>query len=74
MMSQEVEIVSRTPLPSPTIDKPDRVVMQIQYKAGELPPHFVYIEKDQWTKELEAKAIKEDIEKRMKTTRETISL
>lgn len=72
-MTQQVK-VSRTLLPSPTIDKPERQVYQIEYAAGELPPHFVYIEKELWSKEAEAKAIKADIEKRLKPTGETITI
>jgi hypothetical protein len=72
-MTQQVK-VSRTLLSTPTIDQPDRKVYQIEYTVGELPPHFVYIAQSEWTKEAEAKAIKADIEKRLKTTGETISI
>lgn len=73
-MPQEVEIISRTSLPSPTLDKPERQIYQIQYRAGELPPHFVYIDKEEWTPTKEKELIKADIEKRMKSKRETISI
>jgi len=72
-MTQQVK-VSRTLLATPTIDQPDRKVYQIEYVVGELPPHFVYIPEDQWTKEAEAKAIKADIDKRLKATGETITI
>ena len=72
-MTQQVK-VSRTLLATPTIDQPDRKVYQIEYVVGELPPHFVYIPEDQWSKEAEAKAIKADIDKRLKATGETITI
>jgi len=72
-MTQQVK-VSRILLPTPTIDRPDRKVYQIEYTVGELPPHFVYIPESEWTKEAEAKAIKADIDKRLKTTGETITI
>ena len=70
----QVVKVTRTSLPTPTIDEPDRKVYQIQYTIGELPPHFVYIPVAEWTIEKEAKLIKADIEKRMKAVGETITL
>jgi len=66
--------VSRTLLPTPTIDEPDRKVYQIEYVVGELPPHFVYIPEKEWTKEKEAKLIKADIDKRLKVTGETVTI
>lgn len=71
---QEVN-VTRHLLPQPTIDKPDRKVYQIEYQVGELPPSFVYIDEEEWTKEKEAKLIKDHIAKRMGGAgRETITL
>lgn len=66
--------VSRILLPTPTVDDPERKAYQIQYSAGELPPHFIYIPEKEWTKEKEAKLIKADIEKRMKVTGESITI
>lgn len=63
-MAQEV-IVKRTLVPTPTVDNPDRKVYQIEYRAGELPPHFIYIEEKDYTKEAEAAAIKADIKKHL---------
>ena len=72
-MPQEVR-VKRTLLPTPTVDDPDRKIYQIMYQAGELPPHFVYIPEKEYTPEKEAKIIKADIEKRLETTEETITI
>jgi len=66
--------VTRTLLPSPTIDKPDRQVYQIEYRVGTLPPHFVYIEKDLWTEKKEKEAIQADLDKRMKPPKTTITI
>ena len=72
-MPQEVR-VKRTLLTVPTIDEPERKVFQVEYRAGELPPHFIYIPEKEWTKEKEAELIKADIKKRLETTEETISI
>lgn len=72
-MPQEVR-VKRTLLPTPTIDDPQRRTYQIEYQAGELPPHFIYITEKEWTKEKEAAAIKADIHKRVTAPTETISI
>ena len=72
-MPQEVK-VKRTLLPTPTIDDPERKIYQIEYQAGELPPHFVYITEKEWTKEKEAEVIKADIRKRVEAPSETISI
>lgn len=72
-MSQEIR-VRRTLLPSPTIDDPERKVFHIEYRAGELPPRFIYIQEKEWTKEKEAEAIKADIERRMKPPEEIITI
>lgn len=72
-MPQEVS-VKRTLLPTPTIDDTDRKIYMIEYRAGELPPHFVYIPEKEWTKEKEAAAIKADLAKRLETPTETVSL
>lgn len=72
-MAQEVK-VKRTLLPTPTVDNPDRKVYQIEYRVGELPPHFVYIQEEDWSKEKEAELIKADMGKRLKATEESISI
>jgi len=72
-MTQEVR-VKRTLLMIPTIDDPERKVYMIDYRAGELPPRFIYIPEKEWTKEKEAEAIREDIKKRMEIPEETISI
>lgn len=66
--------VKRTELLVPTIDDPERKVYMIEYRSGELPPKFLYIPLKEWSKELEAKLIKEDIEKRLKAPEETIEI
>jgi hypothetical protein len=72
-MSQQVEI-TRTLLPSPTPEEPGRRIYKIQYRAGELPWAFVWILEKEWTTEKEAKMIREDIDRRLKHRRETISI
>lgn len=72
-MPQEVR-VKRTLLPTPTMDDPERKIYMITYRAGELPPRFIYLLEKEWTKEKEAEAIKADIEKRMEMPEETISI
>jgi hypothetical protein len=72
-MTQEVQ-VSRTLIPAPTPDRPDRQVYQIEYRAGGLPPHFVYIDKAEWTEKKEAEAIKADLKKIMERKQSTITI
>lgn len=72
-MPQQVT-VKRTLLPAPDIADANRKIYQIQYQAGELPPHFIYISEKEWTKDKEAAAIKADLDKRMGATGETISV
>lgn len=72
-MSPQVT-VKRTEMLVPTIDDPERKVYMIEYRSGELPPKFLYIPVKDWTKELEAKMIKEDIEKRLKAPEEIIEI
>jgi hypothetical protein len=66
--------VRRDLLPAPTIDKPDRKIYMIEYRAGELPPHFIRMEEKEWTAEKEAAAIKADIKRRMETPSEIIKI
>jgi hypothetical protein len=63
-MAQDVTI-KRTLLPAATVDDLDRKIYQIEYRVGELPPHFVFIEEKKWTKEAEVKAVQADMKKRM---------
>jgi len=72
-MSPQVT-VKRTEMLVPTIDDPERKLYMIEYRSGELPPKFLYIPVKEWTKEKEAAAIREDIEKRMKAPEETIEI
>ena len=75
-MSQEKQqvAVTRTLLPSPTIDKPDRMVYQIEYRVGTLPPHFVYCEKSLWTEKKEKELIQADIKKRLEAPTTIVTL
>jgi len=66
--------ISRELLDTPTIDDLKRKVYQIQYQAGGLPPHFIYITEKEWTREKELKAIKADIDKRMGKAPETVTI
>ena len=72
-MAQEVE-VTRTLLPAPTPDDPERRIYQIQYRVGMLPPHFVYIPEKEWTEKKEKEAIQADIKKMMETKRTIIKI
>ena len=66
--------VRRTELPTPTIDDPERKVIQVEYRLGELPPRFIIIPKAEYTKEKEAELIKADIEARKKVTEERLEI
>jgi len=71
----QVTIKSRTLLPAATVDDLDRKVYQVMYQVGELPPHFVYLPEKGYTKEKEAKAIQEDLNKRLtKPPEETLEI
>jgi hypothetical protein len=70
---QQVEVI-RTLLPSPAIDDPNRMVYQIEYRVGTLPPHFVYIEKSKWSEKKEKELIQDDIKKRLEAPKTTITL
>jgi len=72
-MPQEVT-VRRTELSTPDLEDPTKITLQIQYQVGELPPGFVYLNKKDWTKEKEAKLIKEDMTKRLGPTGEKITI
>jgi hypothetical protein len=66
--------ITRTLLPAPTIDDPNRMVYQIQYQVGTLPPHFVYCEKSKWNEKEEKRLIQEDIKKQLETKRTIVTL
>jgi len=57
-----VTILRRTDLP--TYPTPTEVVIirAITYQADMMPPRTIYINKDEWTEELEKDKIREDIE------------
>jgi len=59
----KVTILRRTDLP--TYPTPTEVVIirAITYQADMLPPRTIYIDKDEWTPDLEKDRIREDIEK-----------
>ncbi len=59
----KVSILRRTDLP--TYPTPDKVVIitAITYQADMLPPRTIYIDKDEWTPDIEKDRIREDIEK-----------
>jgi len=66
--------IKRTELPAPTIDDPNRKVIQIQYRQGELPPRFLYISKAEYTPEKEKAEIKKDIKRREEAKTETLEI
>ena len=66
--------IKRTELPTPDLADPKKVTVQIEYTVGDLPPRFVYINKKDWTEAAEAKAIKDDLNKRIAGTSQTISI
>jgi hypothetical protein len=70
---QQVSI-TRSLLPAPTIDDPKRMVYQIEYQIGTLPPHFVYCEQNKWNEKKEKELIQEDIKKRLETTSTIVTL
>ena len=73
-MPQQVRIAARTLLPTPTVDDPARKVYQIEYQAGELPPHFIYIPETEWTAAKEKAMIRADMEKRIQAEQEIITI
>lgn len=70
---QQVTVI-RTDLPSPDVTDPNRVVVQIQYQVGSLPPRFLYIDKKSWNAETEKKMIKADMDKQLQPPGETITV
>jgi hypothetical protein len=66
--------VTRTLLPAPSIDEPGRMVYQIQYQIGTLPPHFVYCEKSKYTEKEEKRLIAEDLKKQLETKQTFVTL
>ncbi len=72
--AQQQVRVTRIELPTPTLDNPAKVTLQVQYQVGMLPPRFLYFDKSQWTKEREAAAIKGDLARVMGPVGETVTL
>jgi len=70
----EATILRRTRVRAPSIDDPERAVLQVMYQVGQLPPHFVYVPEKEWTKEKEVELIKADMKKRIETKHETIEI
>lgn len=66
--------VTRTELPAPALDDPGKIIIQVQYQVGELPPRFLHIAKKDWTAAKEAELIKADLAKRMATPGEVITI
>lgn len=71
--AQQVQ-VRRTELAMPDLEDPKKVLIQIEYQVGVLPPRFLYINKKDWTKEKEAEMIRADLRQAMAPPGETISL
>ena len=59
----KVSILRRTDLP--TYPTPGEVVIirAITYQADMMPPRTIYIDKEEWTEDVEKERIREDIEK-----------
>ncbi len=75
MPEQQTQVrVRRTELPAPSLDNPGKIIVQIEYQVGELPPRFLYLDKAQWSKEKEAALIKADLAKRMGAPGEMITI
>ena len=72
-MTQQVTI-KRTELPAPTLDKPERKIYQVEYRTGELPPRFLYMDVEGWTSEVEIAAIRADLAKRTEVKEETAEI
>ncbi len=66
--------VTRVEIPTPTLDNPAKITVQVQYQIGMLPPRFLYFDKSAWTKEKEAAAIKTDLNRVMGATGEMVTL
>ncbi len=66
--------VTRIELPTPTLDNPQKVTLQVQYQVGMLPPRFLYFDKKDWTKEKEAAAIKADLTQVTRAPGEIVTL
>ncbi len=66
--------VTRTEIPTPTLDNPGKVTVQVQYQIGLLPPRFLYFDKADWTKEKEAAKIKLDLARTLAPPGETVTI
>jgi hypothetical protein len=65
MATQQQVTIKRQDLPAPDLTDPGRIIVQIEYQVGTLPPRFLYIDKKAWTEAAELAAIKADMSKRM---------
>jgi len=66
--------VRRTELPTPSLDDPNKVLVQIEYQVGMLPPRFLYIDKKVWTKEKELEMIKADMRSLLRPPGEVVTI
>jgi len=70
----EVTILSREEVVTyPTLAQPV-ITLQVTYVAAGLPPATISIPKEEYTKELEAQKLREDIERRLKVKPEVITV
>ena len=69
--AEEVTI-RRTEIMVPTAEGPAAAMIYVTYTVRDLPPGLVTIPKAQWSEEVEAALIKEDIERRRKAKPITI--
>ena len=72
-MTQDVE-VKRNLLPSPVPEDPARKVYQVLYWASGMLPKTIYIPEKEWSKDEETKRIKADIQARIESKPERISI
>ncbi len=70
---QQVRI-KRTDLPAPDLEDPLKIIVQIQYQVGDLPPRFLYLNKKDWSDAKEKELIKADLKKRLETPGQIITL
>lgn len=66
--------VKRTELLVPTPDDPERKIIMVEYRSGELPPRFLHIPKAEYSEEREKEEIKKDLEARVAIKEETLEL
>jgi len=70
---EEVQVTRTEITTYPVPDKPFITVM-VTYTAKDMPPATLFIPKQEWTPEEEAKRIREDLERRRKAKPEVIRL